>query len=520
MPYEIRNATARARASGIYPNPFFDILDHYIPKDLKSLFEWFEYVYFSNPIIASALQKFSMYPITELVFDHEDQDVVDEYREHFEEIRWKELAINAGLEYLIYGNSFTVAFRPVIKEIICDSCGNIASLIQVKKFKLGSNPEKGEGVCPKCSSMTTFTVKDVPKTDLKVTLWNPKLISITRHPLTGEEEYCSDIPATLKDGILTSNSFIINSTPISIIKAVKEGKLITFKNNSIFHLRRGALSGRFQEWGISALMPVLKHLFLIQVYRKANEAIALDHILPLRIIFPQPVTANSDPAVAINLKEFRELMKEVIEQWRRDPNTIMTSPIPIGETQIGGTGKLLDVTPIIQQLTQEVLVGLGVPQEFVFGGLTWSGSSVSLRMLENQLFNYTSQINRLLQWLADKISDVYSLPRIKVKLKPFKMADDVQQKDIALRAGSAGFISRRTLLEELGYDYDKEMERLKEEMLEAQNMSQIFGLQDQEGGEEGEQQPIQEGEEELFQEQGSIEPQPEVYPPNRSGDLL
>jgi len=297
-----------------YPNPFFDVLNHYLPTTLKELFEWFEYAYFSNPVIASALQKFASYPVTEPIVESEDSSVVQKYLEILEELNWKNLLINAGLDLLVYGNAFVVSLAPIVKQAKCHTCGNVSNLKFVKNFKLKEKANFGSGICPKCKAATTFTLYDVINKDepVKAVRWNPKLITIKRHPLTGECEYYSDVPPELSEGILANDVFIISRTPEPIIQAVKDRKSIEFINNSIYHLKQGSLSGRYQEWGVSPLLPVLKHLFLIQVYRKANEAIAFEHILPLRILFPQPVTANSDPAVALNLANFSKFVEQVI----------------------------------------------------------------------------------------------------------------------------------------------------------------------------------------------------------------
>jgi len=455
--------------SGVYPNPFFDLFNHYIPPDLKLLFEWFEYVYLSNPLVAAVIQKFASYPITEPVFDHGDEEVVSVIQQELERVKWKELLFNAGVENFVYGNAFVIAYPRTVKYGICDICDNSSPIDNYKNFKLESW-EKGTGRCPKCGNSTSLKLvdKSVDTDTPTFTLWNPKLISIKRHPLTGDCRYYSSIPDELRQGIQSNDVFMIINTPNEIIRALKSNKLIEFNPSSIFHFKRHSLSGRFQDWGLSALFPVLKHLMLVATYRKANEAIALDHILPLRIIFPQPVSANTDPATTINLAKWRKMMEAVIQDWRRDPNLILVSPVPVGETHIGGSGKVLDVSDLISQVTQEILAGLGVPQEFVFGGLTWSGSSVSLRMLENQMLNYVGQLNRLLQWIVDKICDYKELPSVKVRLRPFRMADDNARKQIVLSLASAGLLSKRTILSELGFDYDTERENMLSEMADTQ----------------------------------------------------
>jgi len=459
--------------SSVYPNPFFDVINHYLPTDLKTLFDWFEYVYFSNPIIATVVNKLAEYPITELDIYHSDEDVVEEYRKAFEAIDWKNFLIRVGIEYYVYGNAFAVSYPKVEKQGKCSSCGTFVSVEQIRKFKLGSKATLGKGICPKCGNYTSFDLIDIPTDKPQFTLWNPRLIKPKRNPLTGEMRYYSEVPQELKEGILSSDPFIIATTPKEVIEAIKNGKILEFppEAKSIYHLRRPYLSGKSTSWGVSLLLPVLKHLFLIQIYRKANEVIALEHILPMRVLFPQQSSTNNEPVLTMNLKEVKEYLQKLIEHFRKDPGAIGISPIPIGEITIGGQGKLLDVSPLIQALTNEVIAGLGVPQEFVYGGLTWTGTSVSLRMLENQLQNYVGQINGMLRWMADKIAVIKGLPKLdSIKLKPFRTVDDMTRKELAADLGAKGFISKHTMLSELGFDFEQEIERIKEEQLMLNNL--------------------------------------------------
>lgn len=461
-----------SKSGNIYPNPFFDLLNHYIPYNLKELFKWFEYVYFANPIVSAVINKFTSYPITSLVFENSDFDTVDIYKQELEKINWKSLLQNIGIDLFVYGNSFLVSFVKINKYYECNVCGSVGSITAIENFKLKKS-NIASGKCPNCSAVSSFKLKDILNlNEIKFVRWNPKLISIKQNPLTDDFRYFSDIPEEIRDGILSNDPFIIEGTPENIIQAVKAGKQVELKKEFVFHLKRQSLAGNNKGWGMSALLPVLKHLFLIQVLRKANEALAFDHIVPLRIIYPQATSSTNDPSTFINLDNFKKFIDETLKNWRKDPNLIMTSPLPLGETHIGGDGKLLDVTPQIQQLLSEVFAGLGVPQEFVFGGLSWTGSSVSLRMLENSLINYTNDLVRVLQWMVDLIAMHKKIPSVTVKLEPFKLVDDVQQKGILTQLAASNIISKETLLHAFGLDFSKELEKIQKEQ---QKLQELFG---------------------------------------------
>jgi hypothetical protein len=107
---------------------------------------------------------------------------------------------------------------------------------------------------------------------------------------------------------------------------------------------------------------------------------------------------------------------------------------------------------------------MGVPVELVLGGLSWSGSNVSLRMLENQFLDRRSDYLRLVTgFIMPKISAFMGWEGVPAHFKRFKMADDLQRSAFNLQLNQAGKISDRTLLEDTDWDSRLELERIDEE---------------------------------------------------------
>jgi hypothetical protein len=102
----------------------------------------------------------------------------------------------------------------------------------------------------------------------------------------------------------------------------------------------------------------------------------------------------------------------------------------------------------------------------VRGGLQYTGTSVSLRMLENSLLNQVNGIINLFQWVAKRISEITSLEEVDVDMLPFKMADDVQQKSLIFQMWSAGAISGNYLGQVNDFDYDDEQRKRLAENLD------------------------------------------------------
>ena len=139
-----------------------------------------------------------------------------------------------------------------------------------------------------------------------------------------------------------------------------------------------------------------------------------------------------------------------------DNNYIPILPLPIGQETIGGDGRALLLSQEIRVWSEHIVAGMGVPNELIFGGLSYSGSNVSLRMLENMFLGYLSDQLSLLRWVIDRTASYLSWPKVGARFKPFKMADDLQRKAYLFQLNQAGKMSDESLLADADYDSAKE----------------------------------------------------------------
>jgi hypothetical protein len=95
------------------------------------------------------------------------------------------------------------------------------------------------------------------------------------------------------------------------------------------------------QWGFPPITSAIKNFLFTAVLRKANEAIALEHITPMRIIHPSAASGQGDPISTIPLDRWRDEMEKNIRLFRRDPLRIQFSPVPINVQELGGNGRAL-----------------------------------------------------------------------------------------------------------------------------------------------------------------------------------
>ncbi len=457
----------RAGNSGRYPNQFFDLSQQYMPPTIKELFRWCTFYYYNSPLIGSAIKKVSRYPITDLIIDDEHESVRDLWHKVLvSELKMKDRLMEVNLDYHVYGNAFVSLHMPFTRFLACKSCKHRQDIRQwTWSFRMGDY--SFYGTCANCSTHGPVDVKDVPYKDykaVKLIRWNPENMQIKFNEYTGRYVYMYTVPMKLKNAIMRGDKDILEDIPLIVLDAVRKRRMIRFSDDNIKHLKNPTLAEQDQGWGKPAIIHVLKDMYYFYTLRRAQEAIALEHIVPFDLIYPLP-NAQQDPYIHTDLASWKQQLENVVKRHRRDPNFKAVIPIPVGFGRLGGDGKALLLAPELNYLTQTVVGGMGIPQEFLFGGLNFTGSSISLRTLENDFIQNRSQLLDLVNWVKHKIRIWMTMPDCKsVRFADFRMADDIQKNQQLIGLNAQGKVSDQTLLTELGYDYDQEVKKRIEEI--------------------------------------------------------
>lgn len=464
-------------------SPLFDFLTAFAPRKLKDLFRLCEYLYFNSAQIYAALQKFCTYPVTDIVYETQNESLKEYYEDlHNKTLKTKRILIRAAVDKFVYGNAFFSMYAPFVRFLKCPRCATLSNIHQTtyrfKMKKLSFNY-----TCTACNTRVDAAEKDVidrkitRKDRISVIRWDPKLMDIDYNPITGHSEYYYTIPKEIKERVAKGNKHLVDTMPMEFLKAIRDDKIFKFAEDQIFHMRMDAPAGIEAQWGFPPLASTIKLFFYAAVLRKANEAIALDYIVPLRIISPKQSTANADPMTTISLSKWSQEMKNSVKKWRRDPLHIMWSPIPAEVTHLGGQARALMTLSEVQAAEDNIIAAMGLPKEFIYGGFSAMGSGIQLRVLENQLVHQTGDLNDLLQWITDKSAKQLGRGTLEVSLAPFRFIDDVQQKALLLQLNMADpttgpWLSQRTLGEAFDVDPNDEREWRKQEALDAARTAQ------------------------------------------------
>src|ERR1700756_660988 len=445
-------------------NPQYTIANQYLPRNLKDVIRWAKFITAQSPVTSEVLRKLATFPITSFTFSSDDPAVQSRYEEIIKSFALKSKLHNIGFQYYTVGNVFISVYLPFIRMLHCNTCNAsfncaTAEFIKFKNFEF-------EGLCPKCGIKSKFRHSDVKSTnaeDMELIIWDPLHIGINHNPISGKSKYYYTVPGDIKRHIREGNMLYISSLEWSLIESVKQNKDFEFAPGTIYHLKNLDTSGSANGFSVPPLVSHFNLVFYQATLRRANESIATDFMAPLRVLFPTAQTGNGDPVVTMSLRNFASRMEQAMVDHKRDNNSVLIAPVPIGYQAISGEGKTLLVAAEIEQAEDSLLLSMGVSRELLTGTTNWTSSTVGLRMLKNTLDSYVGQILELTAWISKKVGVYQGIPECIIGLTTFQLTDDDNLKQLLLALVPEGKVSMTTLFESLGRSYDEEQTRMVEE---------------------------------------------------------
>ena len=454
-----------AGGAGSQPNPWFTVANQFVPRNLHDVIRWARYITIQSPTTSEVIRKLATYPITDFVIDTEQEVLKSRYEQVLKSFKLKESLQDVGFEFFTIGNVFLSIYFPIHRELESPTCKTRYS---AKKAKWATFKQWNfHGKCPNdaCGYIGIFKrvdSKSVAIDDMNLIKWTAEHIAVSHNPITGESEYYYRIPNAIKQKIQKGDRLFLDSVPWSFVEAVRHNQDFKFDKGSIFHLKNISSGGTVEGIAVPPLLSLFSLVFYQATLRKANEAIATEYLNPMRVIFPQAQTGNSDPVISMSLRNFRSNIEDALRRHKQDKNHIVISPTPVGYQPLGGDGKNLLVAQEILQAEESILLSLGVSRELLSGTTNWTSSSVGLRMMENLLTSYIGRLKELIDWIVKNVAGYLTMEPVDVSLIPFKLLDDDIFKQMMFQLASQGRASDQSFFEDLGLDWHEEQERIKE----------------------------------------------------------
>jgi hypothetical protein len=458
-----------------YPNPFCDIASEYVPRDLNTIFEWCEYLMLSVTPFRSVAQRVVRYFLTELVLEGGSDSERDKYDDFLNnQLHLLQQLAEIGDDYLAYGNSFVSVYFPFDRYLICPDCETNYHVSTVN-YRFDRSEGRFSGHCMKCNAEKQFKREDRRSPDttrVRIIRWNPKRMRLRVHPISGKVEYYMQMDADFVRKVLEGIPFYLNETPwamvLACLKSDKQQKqfYFKFKDDAIYHMRCASLAGLpIRGWAIPPILPNFKLAYYVQLLRRYDEAIALDFIVPFRVLFPKNQGQMGQDALStLSMGTFMSAMNNMVTRKRKNLTDVQIAPFEIGYEMLGGEAKTLAPKDNIALALDELLNSLGFPAELYKGTLSIQAFPVALRLFEKQWNSLVDGNNDLISWLLKRLSRHFMWgDEITGTLRSVTLADDIERKALSLQAAAGGDISKQTAYRPLGIDYIEEQRRATEE---------------------------------------------------------
>jgi hypothetical protein len=455
-----------------------------MPTDNKTALKWCEHIFMSNETLRMAVERIISYFLTDLEIGaiSKRKALGEDVKDKWYTLLHNQLGILPQLQAIdrdlfCYGNAFVSIMVPFKRLLMCKGCKQaVFALKEVYEnpiFNFAFNDYSFHATCPKCSYRGSWLVKDEPDNRpdrLIIKRWSVHDMQILHNPITEEKDYFLRIHGTYKSELKGTKPplFHLERTSLEMLKAIKHNMLFRFEPNTIYHMSEPTLSGLFSRgWGISRLITTFRQAWYVQVLRRYNEAIALDYVIPFRVITPAErggsSAASRDILLSANAGDFMSQVRKMIRVRRQNPATWFTLPFPVDYKVLGGDASQLAPRDLLDQGLETLLNGIGTPVELYKGSLQLQAAPVAMRLFEATWYHLVHSNNECLRWIVDRVASILSWEKVSIKHQRVQHADDMQRHMALLQLMMGGTISQTTGLRALGLDFMDELRQLQEE---------------------------------------------------------
>lgn len=489
----VASYAGRIRNSEHFPSPFFDMASLAMPESNQAALEWCEYIFNSEGSYRMAQERTIAYFLTDVEIGAQgsaSKHLGDDEREKWTDYLNEQLGILGAVQdmdrdRMCYGNAFASLHIPFQRLLVCPRCYSQYPLNVVHDnaaFQFAWQNMEFVATCPRCKVGSgyrgPFQINDRPQNTpdkLKVKRWNPKEIHILWDPFSHDTAYLWKIPEDYKRLVRQGKLYYLERVGQSVLKAIKNNQLIRFGPDVLYHMKEPTLAGLPNRgWGISRTIVNFRQIWYVQVLKRYNEAIALDYVIPFRLITPASRSGgsgpSSDPLLSVDMGDFMSQVRAMLRRRRRDPAAWHTLGYPVEYQALGGDAQQLAPKDLLDQGLDTMLNAAGTPVELYRGTLQLQTAPVSLRLFEATWMHLVGDNNAFLRWLVERSAKILSWEAVSARHKRVTHADDMQRHMAMLQLMMSGDVSRTTGLRTMGVEFADELRRRAEDARAEQEM--------------------------------------------------
>lgn len=440
------------------PSPFLDYASLYLPTNLNEAFEIAELMYYTNRTFAQAVEYVvSYFTGTEINVLAKDEEKAHEYKQFLiEKLDIKSVLFAIGRDVKVYGNSCISVLAPFKRFLTCNNCGANKPIEEVDyKFTLNHGFSYRCESCGKAAQV--LNPDDRPtmqENQVYIKRWFIKNIKIVSHQYGGTPDYFYEIPPAEVSQIQAGNKKFLESAPWGIVQSVRAGTMFQFTPGMLYHFSLGNLSDiKLGEWGLPPVIAGFRDAYLAQILKRNNECIALDHMLPIRMVTPASIGVGGDFMKSVNIGSFGQQVMRSVERARKDPTGWQWLPMPVNYQLLGGEGKQFVAPELLEQAQADFLNGLGVPVEMYRKTLSAQTAPFAARLFEAGEVHFLHGLQGALSWILDRVSAILNWLPCEVTLARPTHADDIERRMLMLQMMMQGVAAEQDVLTLFGLDW-------------------------------------------------------------------
>jgi hypothetical protein len=420
-------------------SPFLTPTSFQIPNTRKEIYLWANWWRNNEPKVAAGINFYTNFPFNGWRLECKSSVIKDYFEKLIQKLNFQYWLPEISQCYHLYGDCF------VLISIDCEKCKG-----QNFDMKTGQICDhkgaswKSIHILNPDSVMITPGFMDTAPT--YAYLPNDREVRLVMERQPHEQDAYDSIPDDIKRLIVTKQPIKLN--PISM-----------------YHFKHAA--DPWSDYGNSLVRPLFVTLAYKDKLRQAQWLIAERLILPIKIV---TVGDENRPASQADLDSVQDQLAAVAN----DPNLTLVVPHAFDYKFVGASGNILQVSNEFELIDQEILDGLMLNKALLNGeGPAYGNAQVGLMSMNERLETWRRKIA---QWIEEKIfkpcaewndfittgeggQDELIYP--KIIFDDLKLKDNTGTLQVMQAAQQAGALSAQTLIEQLGLDWDQEVERLR-----------------------------------------------------------
>jgi very-short-patch-repair endonuclease len=307
-----------------------------------------------------------------------------------------------------------------------------------------------------------------------ITVLNPDYVEVKDSLFPDRPEIVMIPDDTMKKVIATKEPrHQYERLPQEMIELILSGQEIPLSSRCVSHIKHSEVP--YAKYGTS----LLRRLFTVLAYK--TKLMTANWIVAERLVLPVRICKVGEPDRPAGPEDIADMQNQ-LSAVANDPNLTIVTHHAIDYEWYGATGKIHNLQGEMEEIGKEILDGLMLNQALLNGEMQgYTSAQVGIETLIKRLENWR---NKLSEWCENHIfkptammqgfideeetkrlgKTVYLYP--KIKWNDMQLRDKTNKLQLLMQLHDKQLVSTETLLEEFDMDYDKEVERIRNEQIQ------------------------------------------------------